>query len=194
MSVVVRGCVISAVNRLLDLPQLYLIDLFEQWLTVVEVCRFDSAIPTNCQQRALFVGMLRSHDWHFSVFAPSLKLSVPHLHDWLHSRHLKVRSIGCGCPKLAYNLLKRKLPALADVVGGADRSTSRTSTSQSSTYLSPSSYSFTYSAESIKSLLGAVGIESNGSGVRWLDVGCGSSMLITIVKLCYIDAEVMQHM
>lgn len=154
------------VNVLFDIPQHIFDSICINWLCIVELCKVESAVCCAEEDRKQLLTVLRYRTFSFHGIPPKYtRLDIFRYNHWLKLRSVcTVDSIDL---RLAYKCLCRRIPSLTDVVGNA--------------------YSFT--AESMKYIKQEMNIDKKGA-VRFLDVGCGNAIFVTLLKICLVDVEV----
>lgn len=167
-----------------DLPQGIYWQLFCEWLTIVELCRLDSAFPIRSSERSQLLTIFIQCPSGFKWTTCSTKLSSTSFRRWLKLRNVALLSF--VDLKFAHSTLVKAIPSLVDVVGSTD------DTAHESFNLCAAQSAYDYTASSLKSVADCLGLcGGSGKDIRIFDGRCGSSIFITLLQMCYPEAEVM---
>ena len=165
---------------LFDLPYALMLSLLENWLSVYELCKTDSAVLCH-KFRKVYLQSLRNPNTLFHDLAASTRVDMYHYQTWVKLRCVEVRrhlNI-----KGSYKFVCKKLPSLCDVVGSVNNSKSRSDKTEQAI-----GGVFNYTADSIESIISAMKLPS--SGMRFLDAGCGNAIFLTLIRISFPTAEV----
>jgi hypothetical protein len=156
------------------------------WLDVRDACILDTAIQARGPRAQVLYALtgapLESDKYMVSLDATTA-IDYYEFHRWIQRRRVKIR-FKIYLPG-AFNYLQCRLPCLRDVVGSADRGTSR---ELSADLRLGGVHHFT--AHSILRVLTEMKLPDFGRGVSLLDAGCGNCILAVIVRMLYPYAQV----
>lgn len=163
-----------------DLPYALMLSLLENWLSVYELCKTDSAVLCH-KYRKVYLQSLRNPNTLFHDLAASTRVDMYHYQEWVKLRCVEVkRRLNI---KGSYKFVCKKLPSLCDVVGSVDNSKARSNKTEQAI-----GGVFNYTADSIESIINAMKLPN--SGMRFLDAGCGNAIFLTLIRISFPAAEV----
>lgn len=167
-----------------DLPYALVLSFFENWLSVYELCKLDSALLCH-RDRATFLQSLRNPYTLFHGLPDRTRVDMYYFKNWVELRRVEVKqhlNIKGG-----YKFICKKLPTLSDVVGSVDSSKSRNDKTDQAV-----GGVFNYTADSIECIINAMKLPS--TGMRFLDAGCGNAIFLTLIRMSFPTAEVKQKL
>jgi hypothetical protein len=166
---------------LFSVPQSLANAILHEWVTVKEICRLEAAFPSNSVERLQLLSALSRCSCPCLYSTCSTMLYVAQYQKWLNRINIEVESLVSAAE--ACRVLLKALPVLRNVSGSSSGSATALNAHESRGV-------YYYTANSMQSIIDAMKIERCGRGIRFVDVGCGSSVFLATFQMCQPEAQV----